>query len=72
MTETLERMFVPDVRVHLGDSADENIEGVLIEEHRNGDVTIEVAKGIRRTIPRIKIKKLEPLKVGPQEIRPDR
>lgn len=72
LTETLERMFVPDVRVHLGDSADENIEGVLIEEHRNGDVTIEVAKGIRRTIPRIKIKKLEPLKVGPQEIRPDR
>ena len=66
LTETLDRMFIPDVRIHMGDSADENIEGVLIEKHRNGDVTIEVGKGIRRTIPRSKIKQIEPLRVGSQ------
>jgi hypothetical protein len=58
------RLFIPDFRIKTGDGPDEMSEGVLIQKHRNGDITIEVAPGIRRTIPKSKIVETEFIRIG--------
>ncbi|MFP6907002.1 MAG: PEGA domain-containing protein [Verrucomicrobiota bacterium] len=64
LTEKMTRLFIPDFRIKTGDGPDEMSEGVLIQKHRNGDITIEVAPGIRRTIPKSKIVETEFIRIG--------
>ncbi|MFT5124919.1 MAG: hypothetical protein ACI97B_003558 [Verrucomicrobiales bacterium] len=64
LTENMTRLFIPDFRIKTGDGPDEMSEGVLIQKHRNGDITIEVAPGIRRTIPKSSIVETELIRVG--------
>ena len=62
LEETLERKFIPNVILRIGHGKDEVITGVLQRRHPNGDVGLEIRKGVFRTFPADTIISLEPLK----------
>lgn len=61
LEETLERKFIPNVILRVGDGPDDVITGVLQRRHINGDVELEVRKGIFRTFPLGTYISMEPL-----------
>ena len=62
LTEKLDRQFIPDTIVRLGDGSSQAITGALIRKHPNGDIEIQVSPGAFRTIPKNQILSVEPLK----------
>ncbi len=62
LDESLERLFIPNTLVRTGDGQDDVVIGVLIRRHLNGDIELEVSKGIFQTVPRAEVKSVEPLK----------
>ncbi|MGA0334271.1 MAG: PEGA domain-containing protein [Kiritimatiellia bacterium] len=62
LEETLERKFIPNVILRIGEGPDDVITGVLQRRHLNGDIEMEVRKGIFRTFPMGSYLSLEPLK----------
>ncbi len=62
LDESLERQFIPNVLVRIGAGRDDVITGVLERRHPNGDLQIEIRKGVFRTIPNGSYISIEPLK----------
>lgn len=62
LEETLMRKFIPNVLLRIGTGKDDVITGVLQRRHINGDVELEIRKGVFRTFPKDSFISLEPLK----------
>lgn len=62
LEETLRRKFIPDVLVKTGERQEDVMTGVLIREHLNGDLELEIRPGVFRTIREEEIVSVEPLK----------
>ncbi|MEX2382447.1 MAG: PEGA domain-containing protein [Opitutales bacterium] len=62
LDETLERKFIPNVLVRIGEGRDDVITGVLERRHPNGDLQLEIRKGVFRTLPAGTYLSIEPLK----------
>lgn len=65
--ERLQRRFIPDTRIRIGDGPGDQETGIISQRFPNGDIEIEVRPGIFRTIERHRIRSVEPLTVRPQE-----
>ena len=61
LDERLERQFIPNVLVRIGDGPDEVITGVLIRRYNNGSVELEIHKGVFRTFTRSEYISIDPL-----------
>lgn len=61
LDETLERKFVPNVMLRIGDGPDDVIAGVLIRRYTNGSVELEIRKGVFRTFKRSDYINIRPL-----------
>lgn len=62
LDETLERKFIPNVLVRTGRGRDDVITGVLERRHPNGDLQLEIRKGVFRTLPAGTYLSVEPLR----------
>lgn len=62
LEETLERKFIPNVLVRTGGGRDDAIEAVLVRRHWNGDLELEIRKGVFRTLSEDQYVAVEPLK----------
>ncbi len=62
LTETLERLFIPNTLVRTGATVDNVVTGVLVRRHLNGDLELETRRGIFRLIPAGDIVSVEPLR----------
>lgn len=62
LDESLERQFIPNVLIRIGAGRDDVITGVLERRHPNGDLQIEIRKGVFRTIPNGSYISIDPLK----------
>ncbi|WFB35646.1 PEGA domain-containing protein [Kiritimatiellota bacterium B12222] len=62
LEETLERKFIPNTLLRLGNGEGEVITGVLLRRHPGGDVEMEIRKGVFRTFPSGSYISIEPLK----------
>lgn len=61
LDETLERQFIPNVLIRIGNGPDDVITGVLIRRYNNGSVELEIRKGVFRTFTRSEYIDIEPL-----------
>jgi hypothetical protein len=62
LEETLERKFIPNVVLRIGNGPDDAITGVLQRRFPNGDVELEIRKGVFRTFQFGTYQSVEPLK----------
>jgi len=62
LDETLERQFIPNVLVRTGPGRDEVITAVLERRHPNGDLDLEIRRGVFRTMPAGSYLSVEPLR----------
>lgn len=62
LEETLERRFIPNVLLRIGTRPEDVITGVLQRRHLNGDVELEIRKGVFRTFSMGNYISIEPLK----------
>jgi hypothetical protein len=62
LDEAMQRQFIPNTLVRTGAGQDNAITGVLVRRHLNGDVELEVAEGIFRTIPAREVVSVEALR----------
>lgn len=58
----LERIFIPDYLIVIGDKPDDQFTGRLVKRFENGDVRLEVRPGIEQTFTADKIISQKPLK----------
>lgn len=70
LEETLERKFIPNVILRIGTGKDDVITGVLQRRHINGDVELEIRKGVFRTFPAGSFLSMEPLRQE-EEVEPE-
>lgn len=62
LEETLDRKFIPNVVLRIGNGPDDAITGVLQRRFPNGDVELEIRKGVFRTFQFGTFLSVEPLK----------
>jgi|GEM_PF-291183 len=70
LDESLERKFIPNVLVRTGSGKNDTIEASLVRRHPNGDLELEIRKGVFRTMSPSEYVSVEPLKRAPEEERP--
>lgn len=59
--ETLRRRFIPDTAVRSKDRPGSPLTGVLVKRHENGDVELEVSRGVIVLIPGDEIEQVSPI-----------